>query len=259
MQNEKVRSISAGKVLIIDTDRQSQSYMADILTKVGHHVRIVSDARMGISSARSEIPDLILLDAHLPDINGVETCRLLRSQPETEYVPIIFVSALDATNLKALALAAGGTDYITKPIDPVIFRERVRAQIDLQQLRNRLNAKEKMFRMTFEFAPIGIAHVALDGGWLEINDYLCKLLGYPKAELKHKGFQDITHPDDLDTDIAFVNQMLEQKIDKYTIKKRYFHKDGSIIWAQLTVRLVLTEDGKPEYFISVIEDLSDNR
>ncbi|MFC1523310.1 PAS domain S-box protein [Thermodesulfobacteriota bacterium] len=115
---------------------------------------------------------------------------------------------------------------------------------------------EERFRATFEQAAVGVAHVAPDGKWLQVNEKLCEIVGHSVEELYGLSFQDITHPDDLETDLEYVSQMLENKINTYSMRKRYFRKDGSIIWILLTVSLVRDTAGNPEYFISVIEDIS---
>lgn len=118
---------------------------------------------------------------------------------------------------------------------------------------------ELRFRATFEQAAVGIAHVAPNGRWLRVNQKLCNIVGYTHTELLTRTFQDITHADDLETDLAYVGQMLAGEIATYSMEKRYIHKNGSIIWINLTVALVRTDTGVPEYFISVIEDISERK
>jgi len=112
------------------------------------------------------------------------------------------------------------------------------------------------FRTTFHQAPIGLAHVAPDGAWLAVNDRLCEIVGYTRDELLKLSFQDITYPADLEADIANVRQMLAGEIDRYQIEKRYQRKDGSLIWALLTVSLVREEGtDTPLFFVSAVEDI----
>lgn len=122
-----------------------------------------------------------------------------------------------------------------------------------------LMESEKRFEATFAETAIGMAHIAPDGRWLRVNQALCKMVGYSEKELLQLTFQDITHPDDLDVDLHFVEQMLAGEIDHYSMEKRYIHKDGSIIWIHLTVSLVWKESGKPDYFISAVENISERK
>ncbi len=122
-----------------------------------------------------------------------------------------------------------------------------------------LRKSETRFRATFEQAAVGVAHVALDGQWLRVNDRLCDIFGYSRPELLKTNFQRITYPDDLQTDLTLVAELLADKRKHYSLEKRYIRKDGDITWIQLTVALVRNSDKQPEYFISVIEDINDRK
>ncbi len=115
---------------------------------------------------------------------------------------------------------------------------------------------EERYRATFDLTALGIAHLGLDGRWLRVNQTLCDIVGYTREELLNKTFQEITHPDDLDTDLEYVRQVLAGEIQTYSMEKRYYRKDGALIWINLTVALVRESSGEPEYFISVVEDIT---
>lgn len=111
------------------------------------------------------------------------------------------------------------------------------------------------FEATFEQAAVGIALVSPEGHWLRVNHKLCEMLGYSSHELLQTTFQEITHADDLYTDLTFVQRMLAKELDTYSMEKRYIRKDGTLVWINLTVALVWKADGTPDYFISVVEDI----
>lgn len=119
-----------------------------------------------------------------------------------------------------------------------------------------LRDSEEQFRATFDFAAIGMALVSLEGGWLKINPAVAEIVGYTQEELIQMTFQDITHPDDLDADLAYLHQLLENKIQFYTMEKRYFHKQGHIVWVLLSVSLVRDSKGEPMYFVSQIQNIN---
>lgn len=114
---------------------------------------------------------------------------------------------------------------------------------------------EALFRVTFEQAAIGIAHVAPDGRWIRVNHKLSAMLGYSYEELLDLTFQEITCPADLDADLDQVNALLAGEISSYQMEKRYIRKNGNPVWANITVSLVRTAAGEPDYFISVVEDI----
>jgi len=115
---------------------------------------------------------------------------------------------------------------------------------------------EARFRAIFENAAVGISRVAPDGRLLEVNQRLCDIVGYTREELMTKTFIDITHPEDLKADLRAMRRMLGGEIETYLREKRYSRKDGSIVWVNLTVSMSRKADGSPDYFISVIEDIS---
>lgn len=127
------------------------------------------------------------------------------------------------------------------------------------ELRAALEEREQRFTNAFSYAPIGIALVSLSGKWVKVNKSICSLLGFEEDELMDLTFQEITHPDDLRADLDRLNQLIDGKIDRYSMEKRYFHKDGHTIWALLNVSLVRSENGLPLYFISQIKDITERR
>ncbi len=124
------------------------------------------------------------------------------------------------------------------------------------KLRRALSSSEGRFEATFEQAAVGIAQVAPSGRFLRVNLRLSTIVGYSPEELMARTFRDITHPDDLDADLAYVRRALAGEIDTFAMEKRYFRKDGSIVWVNLTVALARKHGGAPDYFIAVIEDIS---
>ncbi|MDY6940704.1 MAG: PAS domain S-box protein [Cyanobacteriota bacterium] len=133
------------------------------------------------------------------------------------------------------------------------------AQVDRQQTHLALRESMERFRVTFEQAALGLAHLDPHGRWLRVNQKICDIVGYAREELLEKTFYDLTHPDDLEIDLAYIARMLAGEIQTYTLEKRYIHKNGSIIWINLTVSLVRDKAGEPKYFISAIEDIGDRK
>lgn len=122
-----------------------------------------------------------------------------------------------------------------------------------------LALSEARFRGAMENAAIGMALVSLDGRWLEVNAAICEIVGYSPAELKALTFQDITFSDDLDTDLAYVNDVLDGRRASYRMEKRYIRKDGELVWVLLAVSLARDAEGAPDYFISQIEDIDQRK
>jgi len=126
-------------------------------------------------------------------------------------------------------------------------------------LEEALEVERRQFQSIFETSSIGIALVGLNGRWLKVNKSLQHLLGYSEQELMHLTFQDLTHPDDLSADLHLVQHLLNGRLPHYQMEKRYFHKNGSTIWALLTVALVWDNNNMPAHFVSQIIDISSSK
>ncbi len=136
------------------------------------------------------------------------------------------------------------------------------AHIDITRFIEReqeLSIAEEQFRGAFEHSALGMALVSTEGKWLKVNKKLCSIVGYTEEELLVKTFQDITHPDDLDTDLTHVQELLDNKIAGYEMEKRYFHKDGHIVWVLLNVSLVRDANKNPVHFVSQILDITQRK
>src|SRR5258708_19110792 len=127
---------------------------------------------------------------------------------------------------------------------------------DRKRMETALRDSEERCRGAFEFAAIGMALVATDGRWMRVNRALCGMVGYTAEELLGTTFQAISHPDDLDADLEHMRQMLDGSQSHYHMEKRYFHKDGHIVWILLSVSLVRDAAGQPMYFVSQIQDIT---
>lgn len=118
---------------------------------------------------------------------------------------------------------------------------------------------DEMFQLSFVQAPIGKAIVAPDGRFLKVNEALCRLLGHSESELLTRDFREITHPDDLDTDEALVQETLDGVREGYVLEKRYLHADGREINAQLSVAVVREAGGRPRWLVAQVVDTTRSR
>jgi two-component system sensor kinase FixL len=112
---------------------------------------------------------------------------------------------------------------------------------------------------SFEQAAVGMAHVAVDGRWLRVNDQCSAITGYSGEELLGGTFQQITHPEDLTDDLAEVELLLSGQSDRCATDKRYIRKDGGCVWVHRTVTLIRDVAGAPDFFVVVIHDISDRK
>jgi PAS domain S-box-containing protein/diguanylate cyclase (GGDEF)-like protein len=127
--------------------------------------------------------------------------------------------------------------------------ERRDADVARRQARQR-------FAGAFANAPIGMALVSLEGRFVDVNPALCELLGRSKEELADLTFQELTHPEDLEADLTLLADLVAGRIGRYQLEKRYLRPDGSIVWGHLFVTLISSRDGRPDHFVSQIQDVT---
>ncbi len=105
------------RILVIEDDADTSEVLRFYFVQKGHDVRVATTGREGLAACRERLPDIILLDVRLPDIDGLEVCREVRGAARTQHIPVIFVSELSDTGKRLTALELGADDYVTKPFD----------------------------------------------------------------------------------------------------------------------------------------------
>ena len=130
---------------------------------------------------------------------------------------------------------------------------------DRKRAQSALLESESRFRTAMDYSPIGKALVRLDGHFLRVNNALSQILGYTPEELLEIDFQSITHPDDMELDLRYLQEILSGQRDTFETEKRYRHREGREVVTQLNVALVRDADGTPLYFVSQIQDISDRK
>lgn len=130
---------------------------------------------------------------------------------------------------------------------------------ELKRQEAALQESEKRFHSTFASAPIGMAILGLDGAFIQVNEALADILGYTVKQLQKKTLQQITYPEDLEKDLSQLQQLRDGLIKSYQLEKRYFHKNGNLIWVLLSASVVRDDDDKALYFIAQIQDITERK
>ena len=141
----------------------------------------------------------------------------------------------------------GSVEYFVAVVEDISARKRAEQQV---------LESEALFRNTFENAAVGIAHLSSDLRWLRANEALCRIIGWPINDLVTCSLQDITHPADFETELAYIQQMRAGEIENYAMEKRYLRKELGFVWTRLTVSCVRKSDRSIDYFVGLVEDIS---
>lgn len=139
---------------------------------------------------------------------------------------------------------------------PVRMVGSMRDVTERKRQEEELKRSEELFRFTFEQADVGMAHVALDGRWIRVNDKLCEISGYAREELLGMTYLDLTLPKDVEASRDRVCRMLRGELGPYTVERRFVKKDGSRVWVSLSVSLVRKTSTEPNYLVCVADEIT---
>ncbi len=206
---------------------------------------------------------LILADYTLPGFDGLTALAAARHVcPD---VPFIILSGTLGEELAIDALKDGATDYVLKQrlarLVPAVRRalQEATERASRKWTETALRESEERFRATFEQAAVGVAHVTPEGRFLRVNPAFAELVGYTPEELRERMIQQLTYPPDLAADVAAAQELLGGRTDTYTREKRYVRKDGTLVWAGITVSAVRDRQGQCDYLIGVVQDITDRK
>jgi diguanylate cyclase (GGDEF)-like protein/PAS domain S-box-containing protein len=178
----------------------------------------------------------------------------------TRHIPVIFLTAVSKDTQQVFrGYSAGAVDYLVKPLEPAVLRSKVAVFVELHYRKKALEASEDRFRTAFDNAPIGIALAGIDGRWLQVNRSLCEMTGYSEQDLLERGFEELSHPDDVEPSLADIGELLEAGASRHQVEKRYVRADGEVVWVLLSVSRVLDPEGKPLHFIVQAEDVTERK
>ncbi len=135
----------------------------------------------------------------------------------------------------------------------------VRDITESRRIEAQVRESEARWRALYEHAGVGIAQLNLDGRFLRVNPHLCQLLGYSSETMLQRTFQDLTHPDDLNVNLAYLDDLLTDRRHSFSMEKRYRRSNGTWAWVDLTVSLVHSSSSDQDYLIAVIQNIDDRK
>ncbi len=266
------------RILIVDDERHNRQLLEVMLQGEGFDLVTADSGEAALALVTAAPPDLILLDVMMPGMDGYQVASKIKGDSRTKNIPIIIVTALDDRNSRLFGLNAGAEDFLNKPVNRAELTVRVRNLLKLkaygdfhdsysQILETEVQARtaelaesERLYRSTFDAAPVGIVHLGLDGEWLRVNQRLCDMLGYGVDKVCTEAFRAVVDAARDPIEIAAFDSMIAGTLDRHTVdEKRFRRHDGSMVFARVNMSVHRDADGAPHHVISVIEDITDRR
>ncbi|MBX7219038.1 MAG: PAS domain S-box protein [Blastocatellia bacterium] len=239
------------KILIVDDDPVQQKLMRFILTQDGYTLTEAGNGREALEKFQAETPDLVLLDALMPELDGFETCQAIRLLPGGEGIPLLIVTTLNDDAAITQVFAAGATDYIAKPINRVLIRQRIRRLLHSQTAEKALQTSETYFRALIENATDIISVLDLSGVIRYQSPSVYRILGYTEAEMIGKNSFEFLHPEDIPLIQNRYREILAGDFSTSTGSEyRYRCKEGSWRVFESRARLLPAGMGPPGLIVN---------
>lgn len=246
-------------VLVVDDDVFMRGMLQNLLRGQGYRVAVAAEGVKALEEFQRCVPDIVLMDAAMPVMDGFKACAELKKMSSGVDVPVIMITALDDEQSVDKAFEVGAVEYITKPVHWAVLRHRVEIILQARQASTALRESEARFRGIFEQAAMGIAMVDMDGQLIHSNSAIRKMLGVNEADLHGKLFNKFFYPYDTTVEKEFHQQLLEGSRDYYQMEKYFFRQDTPMLWARLTTSLVRNAERIPQFFIQMIEDITERK
>ncbi len=276
-------SSTKGNILVVDDVPEKWQLLSSVLAEQGYEVRRVINGTFALSAAHSDLPDLILLDITMPDLDGYEVCQQLKASVATREIPVIFLSALDEGLDKVKAFRVGGADYITKPFQTEEVIARVENQLTI--VRQRSSLQKQAARLEWEIKERKHAQEALQESQHFIeqiaqsspnilylydlieqrnvyaNRQITEILGFTEEETQRMGsavLQNLIHPDDFPKVREHLKKFDTAK-EGDIFKLEYRMRDSAGKWHWLSSRETLfarTPDGKVRQLLGTATNIT---
>ena len=247
-------------ILAIDDSPQNLVTLATSL-EADFDFQLAPSGPEGLALAEASPPDLILLDIMMPVVDGFETCRRFKAHPKLNSIPIIFLTALSDLETEVSGLALGAADYITKPINVDLVRQRVRNLLQLTRLTRELKSSDERFRLVMEATGEGIWDWDISSGNLVHNAAWHLMLGMEASLLAHpvEDFIARVHPQDLPAVQQSINECLLNGGD-YRSEHRLRYKDSHYIWVLDRGKVVERGgDGAPLRMVGSMKNIDESK
>jgi PAS domain S-box-containing protein len=259
------------KVLMVDDTPQNLDVLRKVLTPEGYRLAFANSGERALQIALKTVPDLIMLDVMMPGIDGIETCRRLKTMEETKHIPVIFITAKTDIDDLIAGFEVGAVDYITKPFKQEEVCVRVRTHVTTQLLIKRqtqliaeIEASEQRFRLLAAWSPIGIFQVSgADSRLTYANQQWWRIAGLDAANHIDTPWLTIIHPEDIDD----VKAVWQQSLGSRTHFQAEFRLASAAAttkqsWVQARATPI-SEDYETEdmklCFIGTLEDISERK
>jgi len=243
-------------VLLVDDRSENLFALEAVLEPLPCRLVSVTSGEDALKALLHEDFACVLLDVQMPGMDGFETAELIKGRVRTRTVPIIFVTAISKERHHVFrGYESGAVDYVFKPYDPNILRSKVAVFLELEAKSRAAAQSEAVLRAAFDYAPIGMARVDLEGRIEEVNRALAGLLSYKPADLHDRLLDSLLHPDESGVDFERRATLMAGGVTRYDHAARLIDAGGEEIPCTISLSLAQPGGSVPDSVIVQVLDL----
>ncbi|MFA4955792.1 MAG: response regulator [Candidatus Methanoperedens sp.] len=232
------------KILVVDDEPFNVELLKELLSKK-YDVETAANGKEAFKKVKDIYPDLILLDVIMPEIDGYEVCRQLKSDQKTMNIPIVMVTCLTGRDERIKAIEAGADDFLSKPIDWIELSARVKSLLRIKQYLENLEESKNRYIELYDFAPIGYFTLDPNGLIREANLTGGVLLGLVRYELMKREFRSFVVPEYLELWDRHISSALNSW-DEQSCELILKREDSSRLFVRLNSIQMEAREGTPE-------------
>ena len=220
------------RILVVDDNEMNRELLVRRLSRRGFEMDTANGGIQALEKIEALPFDLVLLDINMPDLDGIAVLTKVRETKDQSDLPIIMVSARDASESIADAITQGANDYITKPVDFPVALARIHTQLDVQKTHQQLKESEERYALAFRGANDGLWDWDLKNGTVYYSDRWQEMLGYTPGEFADTpdAWLDLVHPEEVDRLKEAIEDHLLGQTDALEHEYRALHTDGTFRW-----------------------------
>ncbi|MVA12187.1 response regulator [Agrobacterium vitis] len=261
-------SQGSGRIVLADDNADMRSYVTRILSERGYEVTAVANGAAVLEAVKKTLPDLVLTDVMMPELDGFGLLAALRSNERTADLPVILLSARAGEEARIEGLGAGADDYIVKPFSATELIARVGSTLRLEEQRSRsskneratLRLTEARLQVALQAGQLGAWELHVESGEVKRSSLHDRVFGYdePRATWTYQDFMDHVLPEDKDRVDASLHEAIAQK-GVWHFECRIRRADGEVRWIEALGGPAPETDGSVETMLGVVSDITDRK